>query len=98
LSEFYRVGGLICSPAGFAFHTYERENLQVGVLAPFPNAPLIDGILGGSLLKDFTMTLDYAIRRLRLVLKEPVPTPPPTPSLTLATMREDVFYDLQCQH
>ena len=67
-----------------------RENLQVGVLASFPNAPLVDGILGGSFLKDFTMTLDYATSRLRLVLKEPLPTPPPTPALALATRRSAV--------
>jgi predicted aspartyl protease len=75
-----------------------RENLQVGVLASFPNAPLVDGILGGSFLKDFTMTLDYATSRLRLVLKEPLPKPPPTPALALATMRSAVPIQLVGNH
>jgi len=75
-----------------------RENLQVGVLASFPNAPLVDGILGGSFLKNFTMTLDYATSRLRLVLKEPLPTPPPTPALALATMRSAVPIQLVGNH
>ncbi len=75
-----------------------RENLQVGVLASFPNAPLVDGILGGSFLKDFTMTLDYATSRLWLVLKEPLPTPPPTPALALATRRSAVPIQLVGNH
>jgi predicted aspartyl protease len=75
-----------------------RENLQIGVLASFPNAPLMDGILGGSFLKDFTMTLDYAASRLRLVRQEPLPTPPPTPSLALATPRSAVPIQLVGNH
>lgn len=46
------------------------ENVEVGVLASFQNAPLIDGILGGGFLKHFSMTLDYATSRLQLVPKE----------------------------
>ena len=75
-----------------------KKNLQVGVLASFPNAPLVDGILGGSFLKDFTMTLDYATSRLRLVLKEPLPTPVPTPTLALATRRSAVPIQLVGNH
>jgi predicted aspartyl protease len=52
------------------------EDLEVGVLASFPHAPLVDGIVGGSFLKHFTMTVDYATSRLRLAPKDmPVPSP-----------------------
>ena len=57
------------------------ENLEAGVLASFPDAPLVDGILGGSFLKHFTMTLDYATSRLRLAPKEPALTALPTPTV-----------------
>src|SRR5439155_354409 len=54
-------------------------NLEVGILASFPNAPPVDGILGGSFLQHFTLTLDYATRRLRLVAPDPWrPAPPPS--------------------
>jgi clan AA aspartic protease (TIGR02281 family) len=75
-----------------------RENLQVGILESFPNLPLVDGILGGSFLKDFTMTLDYATSRLRLVLKEPLPTSPPIPSLGPAMVRSVVPIQLAGNH
>jgi clan AA aspartic protease (TIGR02281 family) len=56
------------------------ENLEVGILASFPDAPLVDGILGGNFLQYFTMTLDYATSRLRLAWKESPRTAPPTPA------------------
>jgi len=54
------------------------EGLQVGVLASFPDAYLVDGILGGSFLQHFTMTLDYATSRLRLVPKDAAVSSPAT--------------------
>jgi clan AA aspartic protease (TIGR02281 family) len=75
-----------------------RENLQVGILESFPNLPLVDGILGGSFLKDFTMTLDYATSRLRLVLKGPLPTSPPIPSPGPAMVRSVVPIQLIGNH
>ena len=57
------------------------ENLEAGVLASFPDAPLVDGILGGSFLKHFTMTLDYATSRLWLAPQEPALTALPTPTV-----------------
>lgn len=53
-----------------------RTNMPVGVLASFPYGPLFDGILGGSFLAHFTLTLDYPRSRLWLV---PHGTPDPSP-------------------
>ncbi len=44
-----------------------RDNLAIGILASFPNAPLIDGILGADFLQPFTMTFDYARSQLWLL-------------------------------
>jgi predicted aspartyl protease len=57
------------------------ENLEAGILASFPDAPLVDGILGGSFLKHFTLTLDHATSRLRLTPKDP---PLAAPSSTVS--------------
>jgi len=74
------------------------ENLQVGVLASFPNAPLVDGILGASFLSHFTMTLDYATSRLRLVPKATLPAPPPTPAPMPAVVRSAVPIQIVGHH
>lgn len=42
------------------------EDVEVGVHAVAPEAPLIDGLLGGDILGRFTMTVDPATRQLRL--------------------------------
>lgn len=42
------------------------EDVEVGVHAVAPEAPLIDGLLGGDILGRFTMTVDRAARQLRL--------------------------------
>jgi len=52
-----------------------RDNVPVGVLESFPRAPLFDGILGGSFLEHFTITLDYPRSRLWLVPRGPPFTP-----------------------
>jgi predicted aspartyl protease len=58
-----------------------RGNVPAGVLASFPRAPLFDGILGGSFLAHFTLTLDYPGSRLWLV---PHGTPlPPAMAVTM---------------
>ncbi len=54
-------------------------NLEVGILASFRTAPPVDGILGGSFLHQFTLTLDYATRRLRLAAPD-TSRPAPAPS------------------
>jgi clan AA aspartic protease (TIGR02281 family) len=72
------------------------ENLEAGVLASFPDAPLVDGILGGSFLKHFTMTLDYATSRLRLAPKEPALAALPTP--TVAPMAGRSAVPIQIAH
>ena len=43
------------------------NNLMVGVYSVFPNAPLVDGILGTDFLRHFTVTVDHHTRQLRLV-------------------------------
>ncbi|MGE3541403.1 MAG: aspartyl protease family protein [Candidatus Tectimicrobiota bacterium] len=50
-----------------------REQMSVGVLASFPNAPLVDGILGADFLQPFTMTFDYASSRLWLLPQGTLP-------------------------
>jgi len=47
----------------------QLEDVEVGVHAVAPQAPLIDGLLGADILGRFTMTVDRAARQLRL---EPV--------------------------
>jgi predicted aspartyl protease len=39
-------------------------SLHVGILSSFPEAPFVDGLLGGDFLEQFTMTLDYTASRL----------------------------------
>ena len=55
--------------ATLAVGNARRDNLPVGVLESFPQAPLFDGILGGSFLEHFTITLDYPGSRLWLVAR-----------------------------
>ena len=43
------------------------NNLMVGVYSVFPNAPLVDGILGTDFLRHFTVTVDHHTRQLRLL-------------------------------
>jgi predicted aspartyl protease len=66
------------------------ENLEAGVLASFPDTPLVDGILGGSFLKHFAMTLDYATSRLQLVPREPARTALATPIVASVAGRSAV--------
>lgn len=61
--------------------TVRRDNLPVGVLSSFPNAPLIDGILGADFLQSLTLTFDYARSQLWLL----PPGTAPSGSLTAAT-------------
>jgi hypothetical protein len=42
------------------------EDIEVGVHEIVPDAPLLDGLLGGDVLGRFTMTLDPGARKLRL--------------------------------
>ena len=42
------------------------ENVPVGIALLFPEAPLVDGVLGGDVLQHFNVGLDYAASRLRL--------------------------------
>jgi predicted aspartyl protease len=67
----------VVSLASLAVGQTMRANVPVGVLASFPRAPLFDGILGGSFLAHFTLTLDYPGSRLWLV-PHGAPLPPPT--------------------
>jgi hypothetical protein len=46
-----------------------RDSFHPRVHTVAPEAPLIDGLLGGDILERFTMTVDRAARQLRL---EPV--------------------------
>jgi predicted aspartyl protease len=65
--------------ATLAIGNARRDNLPVGVLESFPHAPLFDGILGGSFLEHFTITLDYPGSRLWLVPRGTPFTPPTVP-------------------
>jgi len=67
--------------ATLAIGNARRDNVPVGVLESFPHAPLFDGILGGSFLEHFTITLDYPGSRLWLVPRG-TPFTPPTVSKT----------------
>jgi len=40
------------------------KNLQVGILAAFPETRPVDGLLGGDFLEHFTLMLDYRAKRL----------------------------------
>ncbi len=42
------------------------NNLMVGVYSVFPNAPLVDGILGTDFLRHFKVTVDHHIKQLRI--------------------------------
>lgn len=53
------------------------EAQKVGVARVLPEAPLVDGILGGDVLRQFTVVLNYAASRLHLW---PLGTPQPLPS------------------
>jgi clan AA aspartic protease (TIGR02281 family) len=55
-----------------------RHNLQVGILDSFPQAPLVDGLLGEDFMHHFTMTLDHATSRLRLTPREASRSPSPS--------------------
>jgi len=63
--------------ASLAIGNARRDNVPVGVLESFPYAPLFDGILGGSFLEHFTLTLDYPGSRLWLAPRR-TPLMPPT--------------------
>ena len=43
------------------------EDVEVGVYDAVPAEPLVDGILGGDILRRFTVTLDHNARRMRLL-------------------------------
>ncbi|MBI4637861.1 MAG: aspartyl protease family protein [Candidatus Rokubacteria bacterium] len=47
------------------------ENLEVGVVDVYPEAPKVDGVLGRDFLGRFGVTLDLAARRLRLRPMQP---------------------------
>ena len=42
------------------------KDLEVGIYVVAPEAPVVDGLLGGDFLNHFTVTLDHAASRLRL--------------------------------
>ncbi len=48
------------------------ENLEVGISPVNPEVDIIQGILGGNFLTHFTVTVDHAASRLRLVSNEAV--------------------------
>jgi clan AA aspartic protease (TIGR02281 family) len=73
--------------ATLAIGNARRDNLPVGVLASFPQAPFFDGILGGSFLEHFTLTLDYAGSRLWLVPRGTPFMPPMVPKTTVTGSR-----------
>src|SRR5262249_4479485 len=54
--------------------------LSVGILSSFPEAPFVDGLLGGDFLEQFTMTLDYTASRLWFTPQESAPLPGTTPA------------------
>jgi predicted aspartyl protease len=53
------------------------ENLPVGIALVLPEAPLVDGVLGGDFLQHFTVMLDYAASRLWLEPRQGAPASPP---------------------
>ncbi len=65
--------------ATLAIGNARRDNVLVGVLESFPHAPLFDGILGGSFLEHFTITLDYLGSRLWLAPRGTPFTSPTVP-------------------
>ena len=42
------------------------RDVEVGVYDIAPQAPVVDGLLGGDILQRFSATIDAAARRLRL--------------------------------
>lgn len=57
---------VVAQLAAIAVGDAVMENLPVGVTLVFPEAPLVDGVLGGDFLQQFTVRLDYAASRLWL--------------------------------
>jgi predicted aspartyl protease len=51
------------------------ENVPVGIALLLPESPLVDGVLGGDILQHFSVGLDYAASRLRLVPRPGMPAP-----------------------
>jgi predicted aspartyl protease len=51
------------------------ENVPVGIALVLPEAPLVDGVLGGDVLQRFSIGLDYAASRLRLAPPPGAPAP-----------------------
>jgi predicted aspartyl protease len=66
------------------------EDLQVGVALVLPEAPLVDGVLGGDVLHRFTMTLNYATSRLQLQPTETSLTLQPHVTAVSAAQRSTV--------
>jgi predicted aspartyl protease len=56
------------------------ENVPVGIALVLPEAPLVDGVLGGDVLQHFSIGLDYAASRLRLAPPPGAPAPQPAGS------------------
>lgn len=69
------------------------EDLQLGVALVFPEAPLVDGVLGGDILQRFTITLNYAMSRLQLHPMTPPLTLPPHPTTRGHTVSVGVVHN-----
>lgn len=57
---------VVAQLAAIAVGDAVMEKPQVGVTLVLPEAPLVDGVLGGDFLQQFTVRLDYAASRLWL--------------------------------
>jgi predicted aspartyl protease len=56
------------------------ENVPVGIALILPEAPLVDGVLGGDVLQHFNVELDYSASRLRLTPRPEAGAPQPAGS------------------
>jgi predicted aspartyl protease len=56
------------------------ENVPVGIALILPEAPLVDGVLGGDVLQHFNVGLDYSASRLRLTPRPEAGAPQPAGS------------------
>jgi predicted aspartyl protease len=56
------------------------ENVPVGIALVVPEAPLVDGVLGGDFLQHFSVGLDYTASRLQLAPRPEARAPQPAGS------------------